>query len=351
MASGKRYTIDEFKIKLSDVNSNIEILSDVYVNNRTPLKCKCKVCNNMWEAKPQHLLRGHGCLKCHLNKISLSINDIQNKVEDVIIIGKNNNKLNCKCEICGYEWNTYKNCILQNHKCPRCAIKRRALTDEEFINRLDKINKDVILLEKYNGMNNKVNVRCKICGKEYKVTPNNLLKGNKCKNCLKIKRTYKKEEIENKLDKISIIGEYKNTHTKTLFECNKCKHQWSALPSSILYGTGCPNCCLSKGEKYIKQFLEDKNIIFEQQKRFLDLFYKNYKNKLSYDFYLPDYNLLIEYNGKQHYQPINRFGGEESFIEQQNRDKLKIQYAKDKNLNLLIIKYDEDIKEKLKEYI
>lgn len=353
MASGKRYTIDEFKIKLSDVNSNIKILSDVYVNNHTPLKCKCKVCNNVWEAKPQHLLRGHGCLKCHLDKISLSIDDIQSRVKDIIIINMNDDKLNCKCKICGYEWYTYKSCILQNHKCPQCAIKRRTLTNEEFINRLDKINKNIILLEEYKGINNKIKVKCKICEEEYKITPNNLLKGkgNKCKNCLRIKKTYKKEEIENRLDGISIIGEYKNTCTKTLFECNKCKHQWSALPSSILYGTGCPNCCLSKGEKIIKYFLENRNIKFEQQKRFPNLFYKSHKNKLSYDFYLPEYNLLIEYNGEQHYRPIDRFGGEKNFIEQQDRDKLKIQYAKNNNLNLLIIRYDENIKKKLKEYI
>lgn len=86
MASGKRYTIEEFKNKLLDINSNIEIISDEYINNHTPLKCKCKICNNEWEAKPQHLLRGHGCLKCHLNKISLNINDIQNKVENITII-------------------------------------------------------------------------------------------------------------------------------------------------------------------------------------------------------------------------------------------------------------------------
>ena len=351
MASGKRYTIEEFKNKLLDINSNIEIISDEYINNHTPLKCKCKICNNEWEAKPQHLLRGHGCLKCHLNKISLNINDIQNKVENITIISIENNKLNCKCDICGYEWQTYKSCILQGHKCPQCAIKRRTLTNEEFINRLNQINKNIILLEEYNGAHNKIKVKCKICKQEYKVTPSNLLKGNKCKSCLEIARTYSKEDIEKRLNKISIIGEYKNTHTKTLFECNKCKHKWNALPSSILYGNGCPNCCLSKGERFIRQFLEDKNITFEQQKRFSDLFYKNIKNKLSYDFYLPEYNLLIEYNGKQHYSPIDRFEGEEAFIKQQNRDKLKEQYAKNNNLNLLIIKYNENIEERLKQYI
>ena len=60
---------------------------------------------------------------------------------------------------------------------------------------------------------------------------------------------------------------------------------------------------------------------------------------MSYDFYLPEYNLLIEYQGQQHYEPVEHFGGEEKFRIQQERDKKKRKMAQEKNIELLEISY------------
>ena len=67
-----------------------------------------------------------------------------------------------------------------------------------------------------------------------------------------------------------------------------------------------------------------------------DLFGVN-GGKLSYDFYLPKYNLLIEGQGKQHLEPIKHFGGERTFQIQQEHDRRKREYAKQNNINLLEI--------------
>ncbi len=352
MASGKRYTIDEFKHRMNEINPNILIIDERYINNRAPIKCKCKICNNEWEAKPQHLLRGHGCITCHLNKISLSQKDIQSRVKHITILSVNKKRINCKCDVCGHKWNTHRNVLLENHGCPKCAIERRTLTNEEFQSRISKINDKIILLEEYKGINTKIKVKCNVCQNEYLVLPNNLLKGNGCRQCYINNKTLSESSIKSKLDKdICLVGKYKNTHTKTTFLCKRCNQTWEALPSSVLYGNGCPKCNSSKGEKEIKKILEKKKMFFEQQKKFPNLFYKNCKNKLSYDFYLPHNNLLIEYNGKQHYEAIDRFGGEEQFREQQYRDELKKQYASTNSLNLLVIKYNENIEEKLNKYI
>ena len=64
-------------------------------------------------------------------------------------------------------------------------------------------------------------------------------------------------------------------------------------------------------------------------------------NQLSYDFYIPSANLLIEFNGEQHYYPIDYYGGEEAFKLQKKHDKMKKQYAKNNNIDLLIISYLE----------
>ena len=62
-------------------------------------------------------------------------------------------------------------------------------------------------------------------------------------------------------------------------------------------------------------------------------------NVLKFDFYLPKYNLCIEYNGIQHYQAIDYFGGEERFKQQQKLDTIKQQWCTENNIKLIIIPY------------
>jgi len=82
--------------------------------------------------------------------------------------------------------------------------------------------------------------------------------------------------------------------------------------------------------------------LFESQKKFNDLKDKSY---LKYDFYLPEKNTLIEFNGKQHYKEIAFFGGRKKFLKQKHHDWLKRKYAIKNNIKLLIIKYDDSISE------
>ena len=71
------------------------------------------------------------------------------------------------------------------------------------------------------------------------------------------------------------------------------------------------------------------------------------------DFYLPDYNTVIEYNGLQHYEPISVFGGIDGLIQTQKRDLIKYDYLQANKIQLIIIRYDnrnpkEYLLEKLK---
>lgn len=66
-------------------------------------------------------------------------------------------------------------------------------------------------------------------------------------------------------------------------------------------------------------------------------------SNLYFDAYFPEHNLLFEYNGEQHYKYVDFFEKDEiSFKNRQYRDNIKVQYCKDRNINLLIIKYDDD---------
>ena len=73
--------------------------------------------------------------------------------------------------------------------------------------------------------------------------------------------------------------------------------------------------------------------------------------QLPFDFYLPDFNAVIEYNGKQHYEPIEYFGGENSFKIQQLHDEIKKDYCENNNIRFLSIPYYSNIKEELNNFL
>ena len=110
-------------------------------------------------------------------------------------------------------------------------------------------------------------------------------------------------------------------------------------PEDHLNGQGCPECSkfrTSKGENLIKQILEKRNIKFIHNKNCLD-----FLGKLRPDFYLPDYNLIIEYDGRQHFKPVKFWGGDEGLLKTQERDKLKTQLCEEHNIKLVRISYTQ----------
>ena len=119
-------------------------------------------------------------------------------------------------------------------------------------------------------------------------------------------------------------------------------------------GKGCSKCSNNyKGEIAIGNFLTEYKIEFEEQKRFNDC---KDSNTLPFDFYLPQYNLCIEFDGIQHFEPIKRSKtmsdkqAEKNLKYTQNHDKIKTEYCKNNRINLLRIRYDENIEEKLMDY-
>ncbi len=135
-----------------------------------------------------------------------------------------------------------------------------------------------------------------------------------------------------------VLSPYINATEKILANFN-CGHKpnW-ILPSNLKQGFACSICSESKGEKIIRLYLEKNNINFKQEHRFKDC---KHKNLLRFDFYIPNYNLCIEFDGEQHYKAFNHFGGEERFKDTKNKDKIKNNYCKENEINLLRIPYYE----------
>lgn len=274
-------------------------------------------------------------------------------------------KIKCKCKICNLEWYMTPSNLLQNEGCPDCFRKRKKKTHQQFIEEMACINPNIEILTEYKGRAERVDCVCKICGYRWDAKAGNLLSGKGCKKCadrnLSIikKKTHEKfiEDLKKRnkyFDTFEILDKYINDDTKLKCCCNECGSIWYVTPRSLNQGHSCPNCNKSRGEERIDEYLNLIHIDYEPQKRFKDL--KGIGNKLlSYDYYIPSYNLLIEYQGKQHYKPVDVFGGENQLLIQQEHDKRKKMYACDNNYNFLEIPYweydnvENILNEKLKE--
>ncbi len=106
----------------------------------------------------------------------------------------------------------------------------------------------------------------------------------------------------------------------------------------------------SKWEMFIKDYLTSLNIMFHPQKRFSDCRNKKQSDMLPFDFYLPEYNLCIEYDGVQHFEPVEMWGGYEKFLINQENDNIKNEYCKNHNIQLLRLPYTlskEEIKNEI----
>ena len=298
----KRKTHEQFSNELHLINPNIELLG-TYVTNRTKILCRCKIDGYEWYARPDNLLSGKGCSIC-----------------------------------------ANKSYIPKSHK--------------QFIKELNDINPDIEVIGEYINSYTKIKCQCKIDKNIWYSTPNNLLSGHKCPICSNKHRSvlysksheqFVKELIQINPD-IEILGEYSGGHNKIQCRCKKDGHMWYAEPHHLLYGQSCPKCKSSKGEQKICSILQQLNITYIEQYRFDDC---KYKRTLPFDFYLPEHNMCIEYQGGQHYFAVDYFGGNDWLIEQQKRDSIKRLYCQNNGIDLIEISYldfdniEDIIKEKI----
>lgn len=221
----------------------------------------------------------------------------------------------------------------------------KILTPHKFINKaiLTHGERYDYSLVNYMGALIHVDIICKEHG-VFRQKPNNHLNGYGCPKCGKIKFSNK---IFNKfIEKAKILHENKYDYSKVVYvnistnvDIICPKHGiFKQSPNNHLKGCGCPYCKESVGEKKIVDYLLKNSIEFERNKKF-----NNCKNiyKLAFDFFLPNNNMLIEYDGIQHFLPFKYYGGENKLIRQRNNDKIKEEFAKSNNYILLRIKYDK----------
>jgi len=296
----KRLTTEEFIQKAKQVHSDKYDYSKVhYINSNNKIIIICPEHGEFLQNPNDHLNK-HGCSKCMANnnnlKFKKSIHIFLHKATNI-----HNNKYNYSkveyinthtkvCIICPEhgEFLQTPHSHLNNHGCPKCSHKK--------VGTLHILDSNIFI-----------------------------------KNCIKSHNNFYDYSKTN----------YINMRNDIIVICTK-HGEFKINAHSHKNGQGCPKCIpkKSKGELQIETWLNKNNIYFIPQKTF-----SNCKNKriLPFDFYLPNYNICIEYDGLQHFIPIKYFGGEQEFQRTQLHDHIKNQYCQNNNIKLIRIIYNQNI--------
>jgi len=367
------------KIKVNDLKDKSNIKVDIQCDNTN---CKKILKNIRWENYKDNILK-HGvyyCRTCAINLHGISISFkqwcIENNRQD--LIDRWDYELNClkPDEI------LYATSKKYYFKCPKGLHKSELKSISSITsNRLIKVNckicnsfaqhgidtLDKDFLEKYwdyninvvdpwsipSQYNKKVWIKCqeKDYHGSYEITCNSFI-GNysRCPYCAG-KKVHPLDSLGTIFFKVLSIWSDKNTKTSYEYMPMSKEHVWWKCPDgkhedyerrigdSNRCDFRCPECDYSHGENNISEVLMFYKVYYIPQKEFDGLVGLG-NGLLSYDFYIPKYNLLIEYQGEQHEKYIPGFHkSKKDFEKQLEHDKRKREYAKEKNIELLEIWY------------
>ena len=284
------------------------------------------------------------------------------RAESKMTGGKKRTMWHCICE-CGNEIDVSSD-YLNKSQCPSCgceATKNRI--DKNRINNIgEKFGRLTIVNILWDEDRAKAVCKCD-CGNDYIGVKSDIVSGHtqSC-GCLQSENT----SVANTKDWTGCISDYgveflrrayMNDKGQWLWECRcgLCGNVFIALPAKVNNGhiTSCGCRIQSAGEEYIERVLDDLEIEFDTQYTFEDC---KYINLLRFDFAIIQNDELlglIEYDGKQHFEPIDFFGGQKGFEATKKRDMIKNSYCKSNHIPLLRLPYTlstEEIKQQIYEY-
>lgn len=305
-----RKTKEQFEKEIENQVSNEFIVLGEYINSHTNIKFKHVYCGTIFERTPANALRNLSCT----------------------------NKL-----------------------CKRKLDKRKK-SSSQFKDQVKAVlGDDYTIVEDYKTSLTKIKVHHTLCNQTWQAYPTNLLKGHGCLHCFgRIQQST--ESFSKRLynlvgDEYTLVGEYIKSREKVTLYHKKCGKSYDITPDGFMQGGRCLCVANSRGEAKVEDFLINVKQTFKRQNTFTDC---KHKNVLPFDFAvfnnLGGLVFLIEYDGKQHFEPIDFFGGQEGFESVQLRDKIKNQYCFDNDIPLLRIPYwdfdniEEIVYEELKKY-
>lgn len=246
--------------------------------------------------------------------------------------------------------------------CPKCRMN---IFKKEVFNITGKEYK--VLTDSWIGTHSKVTIlHCLSNPHKFYITPDDFLSGRRCSLCANKRQRY--SHLYTKKDWLASIAEHRpddyndyelvsfnDAKEKATFIHKKCLKSFNSTLSDFVYNkTFCPYCySYSAGERLVASLLDSLNLKYKVHVTFNDL---KDKSKLSYDFFLVDYNILIEYQGQQHFNP-RTFGGISksralhNYFVQQLHDKMKRDYAQEHQFLLIEIPYTCNTIKSIFEYL
>lgn len=346
----------KLKTKTEDIElpEKLEILKFNGINLINTYRCKrCNTIHNI--THKMSLSKKFKCM-CDVPKVKKynknidKYNDILKELEIKIVPEYFTSTIKpavFKCKVCNNHSIGYYNNIVVNNSRP-CKCRDIVSNENPYEENLNA--KNISMLDKFRRVNDVYTFKHAECGKVFKKKLGDILYNDQgCPSCSFSKRqVVDVDDISTKLrDKynLEIVGEYINTSIQTKLKCIKCNTVFEDKVRKIFMKKdkyGCPTCTSftnkSIGETAISEYLNHLGIEFTPQKTFKGL---EYISSLKYDFYIDEYNLAIEFNGIQHYQPVEYFGGEKYYKTLVECDNKKKKYAHENNINLLVIKYSD----------
>ena len=290
------YITQLFKIHKGEI-----ILIGEYEGAHQKTLHKHLICNFEWTTRPHDLLKGEGCPKCNGNSYVDDSNNLFSKYPELKLI-----------------WDYNKNSL--------DPLKIRPYSNLEvwWICLVDSTHSyQKTVSKKVEGQG------CPYCSGR-NVHPS---------NCLATTHPYLIEQWDPLKNTITPFDVTYGSNTP-VFWLGQCDHGgWSSSVKRMVRGEGCPYCNESKGERYIRESLENMNMEYISQKKFDDL---KYSSHLLFDFYvhIEIGEILIEFHGEQHYK-FNEFfySNRAEFKRRLKLDGLKRNYAKKNNMKFIVIPY------------
>jgi hypothetical protein len=339
---------EEFIEKSKEIHDNKYDYSKVeYKNVIEKVIIICKEHGDFLQSPNGHL-NGHGCYKCGYDMFIFSNNDFIDKAKEIhndkydyskINYIKMNEKVIITCKEHGDFEQTPSNHITHKQGCQKCAGNYLS-NSEEFIEKANLIHNNNYDYSNIKYINNHTNITI-ICKKhgEFEQTPQTHLSGCGCQNCgietMKIKQ---KTDVDDFIKNANIIHNnkyeyskmnYINARTKIIITC-KIHGDFEQQPDSHLRGCGCPYC-INKTEFILYEYLQK---LYEITSQFKKIWCKNIDtNKyLPFDFCIEELKLIIELDGRQHFEQVMNWKTPE---EQYENDKYKEKCANENGYSII----------------
>lgn len=320
-----------------------------YVRKDIELTLTCPLHGDIVMTPDQHRWSKHGCRECDFDiPKSIKKNKVLEKAKQIhknkfdysrVVFLNVSEKVEILCPQHGSFWQDLYSHTVKGTGCPSCARQSDRLTLEAFISKAREVHGDKYGYGKveYDVGASQVVITCRKHG-DFRQRALSHLSGSGCKKChIEENRISTEEFIRNAK---SVHGEkydygrviYQGNKKPVEIVCQKHGSFWQRPNSHTAVKAGCPLCNESKGEIAVENVLKKYGINYIREYRIKPYLYR-------YDFYIPELDIYIEFNGEQHYKPVDSFGGYEAYLSCKERDENKRSLVHERKATLIVLTY------------